>query len=391
MPSTAADTDPTPSNGSHGKPPAGDAATETSGRRRRALRWAAPVAAAALAVGGGLMANTAAADPTLPHKTPQQLLTAVASAKVAGLSGTVRESAELGLPSLPTGEGPHAGADFKDLLSGTHTLKVWTSGQDKARVALLGSYGESDLIRNGNQAWLWSSKDKSAVHLRYAGKAADHRRPTEVPATPQEAARQILDAVQPTTRVSVARNVTVAGRSAYQLVLSPKDTRSLVDQVTIAVDAKTSVPLQVQVLADGQSAPAFSVGFTSVDFTVPSADRFTFNPPAGTKVTEHKVPGGELSGKNKAQARERAKAAAEATTVVGKGWTTVVVGELPQQASDTKDPQLKQLLRALPRVSGSWGSGRLLRGTLFSAVLTDDGRVAVGAVRPALLYKALDK
>ena len=38
------------------------------------------------------------------------------------------------------------------------------------------------------------------------------------------------------------------------------------------------------------------------------------------------------------------------------------------------------VLEALPKVSGDWGSGHVLRGTLFSALLTDDGRVVVGAV-----------
>ena len=31
----------------------------------------------------------------------------------------------------------------------------------------------------------------------------------------------------------------------------------------------------------------------------------------------------------------------------------------------------------------------LLAGTAFSAVITDDGRLAVGAVKPDLLYRAL--
>jgi hypothetical protein len=47
------------------------------------------------------------------------------------------------------------------------------------------------------------------------------------------------------------------------------------------------------------------------------------------------------------------------------------------------------LLAMLPEVSGSWGTGRLLRGTLFSALVTDDGQLVVGAVEPELLYAAL--
>jgi hypothetical protein len=42
-------------------------------------------------------------------------------------------------------------------------------------------------------------------------------------------------------------------------------------------------------------------------------------------------------------------------------------------------------------VSGSWGSGHLLSGSLFSALITDDGKVLVGAVAPEKLYEAAGK
>jgi hypothetical protein len=77
-----------------------------------------------------------------------------------------------------------------------------------------------------------------------------------------------------------------------------------------------------------------------------------------------------------------------APKVVGKGWTSVVVAQLPSHATGTLPPAL---VRSLPTVSGSWGSGRLLHGALFNAVLTDDGRVAIGAVGPSLLYAALSR
>lgn len=374
------------------------------------LAWVAPVAAAALAVGGGLLANnTASAEPPLPKKTAQQLLTAVAGAHVPGLSGTVTETANLGLPSLPTsGQGPTASSDFSDLISGTHTLNVWSSGSDKSRVALLGTYGESDLVRNGNQTWLWSSKDKQATHTTFKGRIPSAQTPAAQ--TPQQLAEQALKAIDPSTSVSVSRNVTVAGRPAYELVLTPKDDRSLVNTVTIAVDSKTSVPLQVAVTADGQTKPALSAGFTKVNFSVPSASTFTFNPPAGAKVTQKTVTAPSKG--DRADAKKRADKAAADTKTVGKGWTSVVITKADQDVfgaagSGKSGPAGRvddghgtgngtgqdygQLLQSLPKVSGSWGSGRLLSGTLFSAVITDDGRIAVGAVRPELLYSALQK
>lgn len=364
---------------------------------RTAVRWVAPIAAAALAIGGGLAVSTASADPALPKKSPQELLTAVAGAKVDGLSGTVSETAKLGLPSMPS-NGPQEQSDFGSLASGTHTLKVWSAGQDKSRVSLLGTYGESSLIRNGNQAWLWSSKEKEAVHTTYDGKAAAERHSSDVPTTPQEAAQQALKAIDPSTSTEVARNVTVADRPAYELVLTPKDDRSLVGEVAIAVDAQTSVPLRVEVSADGAKDPAFSVGFTDVDFSVPAAKNFTFTPSEGTKVTEKKV-GAEEHGK--AEQHDKADAPGK---VVGDGWTSVLVTDKSfadqlGKGSDKAGPrdrsqgsgEADQMLNSLPKVSGSWGSGRLLTGSLFSAILTDDGRVAVGAVKPALLYSALEK
>ena len=51
-------------------------------------------------------------------------------------------------------------------------------------------------------------------------------------------------------------------------------------------------------------------------------------------------------------------------------------------------PMPDRAAEVLPRVDGEWGSGRLLTSRLFSALLTDDGRLLVGAVEPGLLEQA---
>lgn len=215
-----------------------------------------------------------------------------------------------------------------------------------------------------------------------------------MPTTPQQAAKQALDQIGPTTKTSVARNVTVAGRPAYELVLKPQDSDTLVSQVRIAVDGKTSTPLKVDVDAAGQNKTALSVGFRSVDFSVPDAETFRFSPPPGADVNNHKVTDNDAD-----QAQADGKTLAKASKTVGSGWTQVQVSNLnkaartkhsPKANRDTSDDkQLRQVVKSLPKVSGSWGSGHLLSGSLFSAVLTDNGRLAVGAVKPAVLYQAL--
>ena len=373
-----------------------------------------------------MIANQAAsASPDLAPRTAAQLLVDVQKARLSGLSGTVVQTSNLGLPDLPgisSGSGMGGGSSsLTSMVSGTHTWRVWYAGQDKARIALLGSLGESDVVRNGRDLWVWSSKDKTASHtVLPQGQHRGTLSPSELPATPQAAADQALAALDPTTAVTTSGSGKVDGRDAYELVLTPKrnaqgKAKTLVAQVRIAVDAVEHVPLRVQIFSTRSANPAFEVSFSQVDFAKPDASTFSFNPPPGTTVTQSR-PGAETpkgaAAEKKAKAQAKASEAATSpktsTRIVGSGWSTVVVGTVPAQlgamgtpaapgsaggktpSSDRTTRQLEALLRNLPHTSGAWGSGRLLSGTLFSVLLTDDGRFAVGAVPPAQLTAALD-
>jgi outer membrane lipoprotein-sorting protein len=350
------------------------------GSRRRIVRWAvtAGILVIALVVPASGRLLTANASPRLPSRTAAQLLTDVQTARVDALSGTVVQHSDLGLPELP-GMGPSGSSSLTSLVAGTHTMRLWYSGPDKARMALLGTLGESDVIVNGRDVWVWSSAQRTAQHRRLPAPETSARensaRARELPQTPAEATRRALAAVGPTTTVSTGDTVTVAGRSAYELVLAPRDTRSLVREVRIAVDSATKAPLRFRAFAVGQRAPAFEVGFTQVAFDRPGAEHFRFVPPPGTTVTEAR-----------ADARVPEADHAAAARVVGTGWTSVVVAKAPSLGGSA---DVEQILAALRPVHGSWGSGRLLRSSLFSVLLTDDGRVAAGAVTPDQLYAAV--
>src|ERR671920_2024705 len=101
-------------------------------RSRPALRWLVPSAAAVLVIGGGAAAGTivASADPSLPERSAAQLLVDVQNAQVDGFSGTVVQTADLGLPALPSMGGADGG-QLTSLLSGSHTIRVWYAGEDK--------------------------------------------------------------------------------------------------------------------------------------------------------------------------------------------------------------------------------------------------------------------
>jgi outer membrane lipoprotein-sorting protein len=367
---------------------------------RPALRWLVPTAAAVVVIGGGAAAGTivASADPALPERSAAQLLADLQTARVDGMSGTVVQRAELGLPpiaQLAAGAGGSGAAELSRLVAGSNTLRVWYAGPEKARVAVLGTAGETDLIRNGRDLWVWRSADNSATHLKLpaaAGQEPERKLPTGVPSTPQEAADAALAAIDPTTKVTTTGSAEVAGRAAYELILTPRDTASLVGQVRMAIDAEHHVPLRVEVYATNAAEPAFRVAFEQVDFAVPDAEQFAFNPPPGATVKDEAVPTGEEARKEHAEKHAEKKAEAPAQrrdeagepTTVGTGWTTVVVAKAPV---DRADKTVQQLLGQLPEVSGTWGKGRLLQSALFSALLTDDGRLLAGAVAPEKLYE----
>lgn len=340
--------------------------------------------------------SSAQATPPLPPRTPAQLLAAVAgrTGPLPPLTGTVVETAALGLPALPGTGDP---TSPQSLLTGSHTIRVWYADPQHVRLAIPGQLSETDVIRNGRDVWMWSSVRNTAAHVLVPAHDTAGRVPAagQSPPTPQQAARQILAAVGPSTRVGVASNVTVAGEPAYELVLAPRDGRSLVGQVRIAVDARHSVPLRVQVFPRGSAAPAFQTGFTSISFTQPAAANFAFTPPAGAKVVRQGLAGGRAAMTKAragawAAAGDRRAMAGDHDVVIGQGWLAVAV--LPATGTFSGNGnaarQLNALLGASSQVQGSWGSGRLLRTKLVSALLTSDGRLLIGAVTPSVLYSA---
>ena len=361
----------------------------------RRTRWAVPVGALAItgAVTAGSLISVAQASPGLPPRTPAQLLAQVADSsnpQTPPLTGTVVETTSLGLPSLPTTADP---TSIASLLTGSHTVNVWYSSPRHFRLAVPGQLSETDVIADGSTAWLWESTANSVTEYSLpAGSKAPATSPASAPLTPQQAAQQVLAAVGKTTAVSVDSNVTVAGQPAYELVLAPKDSRSLVGQVQIAVDGRNGVPLRLQVFARGASTPAFQVGYTAIQFVTPAPADLSFSPPPGAKVTKVNLGSQQPAGPDSQLSN---------VSTIGSGWLTVL--DLPSAGLTTPGSSgaapgsggsgdsaavLNALLHSATPVSGSWGSGRLLRTSLVSVLITNGGRMFAGAVQPSVLYTA---
>lgn len=344
---------------------------------------------------GSGMLSSASVGSDLPARSAGELLAAVENAHVDGLSGTVVENAALGLPQLPNFGGATANTtSITDLLSGSHIMRVWFAGPSKQRLALIGTVGETDVFHNATSLWLWNSESQTATHTALPTGESDKvpsPAQTHISAlTPQQLADQALAAIDPTTKVSTDGQRQVADREAYQLVLTPKASASRIGSVKVAVDGRTKIPLGVQVFARGEpKTPALDVSFTHIDLTVPGDANFNFKPSKNMTVKEQKF--GDVPG------AQRATDVAKALDVIGTGWTSVLElhdGSLlglptpgTQRAGEAAGIA-SLVLGLLEPVHGAWGSGHLLDSTLLTALITDDGRVYLGAVDPQVLYDA---
>ncbi|MDN5917998.1 MAG: outer membrane lipoprotein carrier protein LolA [Pseudonocardia sp.] len=376
----------------------------SSARRRAAAGGIGAALAAAVGIGLLVAPGGASAAPELPPVSPEDLVSSVLTAKPGPFNGTVALDNQLGLPALP---------GVPQAANGTSTARIWSGGDGKGRVSLPTAQGEKTYVADGTTRWSYDSESRTVTKTpakqgEKPGRApeAGTTGPPEVATTdPAAAAAKAIGELRTTSNVAVDGTAEIAGRPAYQLVLDPKPTeRTLLREVRIAVDAEKRVPLQLSVLANGSSEPAFQVGFTDVTFGPQDASLFAFTPPPGSTVRDEPArPDGAEPGPGAHKPGHDDKQAADRPTIVGDGWDTVVVAQTPKPDADKPGanepgeqagpdgagaPDLSQL--GTP-VSGPWGAGRQIGTAVGTAIITDDGRIAAGAVPAQVLTEALAK
>ncbi|WP_327671298.1 MULTISPECIES: DUF2092 domain-containing protein [unclassified Streptomyces] len=400
--------------------------SESAARRRKAVRYAVPVAVLGVAAAtiGLVPALASSGDPDLPDITARQLIEKIAKSDTEQLSGTVKIQTDLGLPSLggAAGGGLMGGGERGDgessadpqsklteLATGSHTLRVAADGADRQKLSILDDASEYSVIHNGDDVWAYDSKSDEAYHAKQKqgahsdGSGDDAKKaPKGVPATPKELTDEILKAGGDTTSFSVDGTSQVAGRDAYRLQIKPKQSGSTVGAVTVSVDAKTGTPLKFSLTPAGGGAAVVDAGFTKVDFAKPAASTFDFKPSKGTKVTEAdelaKAQRSEHGAMPKDLKADKLKAGGlDDVNVIGKGWTSIAELKLPKEASGLAagkgsaemPPDAQKFLNSLgDQVKGEFGSGTVYSTRLVNVLVTEDGKAYAGAVTKDALVKA---
>lgn len=394
----------------------------------------------------------------LPDKTAQEVLLMVNQDPNIAFSATITKSADLGFPALNLSTGmtdsmaksaqelaPKGMEDFVpqaansaqlaaalELVSGTQNARVYVDGPKKLRLQILDRMSERDFVVNDNKVWFYDAGTATVTYAELpkmpanlANKKAEARAIIEQYlqlasidiSTPAKAANLLLSNLDASTKVSVGSDAKVAGRTVYQLILEPRAAVSLVDSITIAIDSETGLPLDLTVKAKGQKAPAFELGFTSIDFAKPNAAIFDYATPPGATVTTVPMPTqadlakaeAELNkaksdyladpAKMQAMIKAQLKAAGvdfgalnlndlksgELPYVTGRDWSTVI--DVPASLVPAGILDNDTFSNLTKKVAG----GRVISTSLFNVLITDDGHIFAGAVTIEALQASASK
>lgn len=325
-------------------------------------------------------------DPVLPTIGAEELVASTLEARPPAFAGVAELTNELGLPAVP-------GAEALDFES----VRVFHDGDEGARVQVERESSELTLVKNADEAWAYDSQEQAAKHLTWDEADADAAREhaeAEL-ADPAQAAAQIIERLRSTSDIVVDGTARVADRAAYELVLTPKPSeKTLLREVTVAIDEETRVPLRFDVYANGTSDPVLSFGFVQFEVGAQDAELFEFTPPEGTKVDTT-----EADDAARADGAHAAEGVEERTTTIGDGWDTVVIGEVPDDlpegsADEGSFPGGQDLAGVLDQigtpVTGEFGAGSHVQVSVGGVIVTEDGRIAAGAVPQQVLVDALD-
>ncbi len=378
-------------------------------------RWI-PALVAPAVVGAVAAFPMQASAVDLPDLSPTELMVMMQGAKPVEFTGVVLKTTNLGLPALELSsmlseeevermreKTPEEFADFvpevvaseglakaMELITGEHRVRIFV-GETGMRAQILDRMSQRDLIVNQEAVWTYDSREQVATYATIdQSKVEDNKliaiRQMEWYAAeigidltnPQAVADYVMSQIGDSSEVTVGVDHYKAGRTAYELIVKPNSSVSLVDSVVLSIDSETSVPLAATVYSVEQTEPAIQVGFESISFADQDENLFTFTAPAGTEVTnldEMQVP--------EYEAPEKEPIEGEKPQMVGEDWDSVVVmpaGDVSVLAEIQDNQLLSSLLKP---VSG----GVAFETPLVKVLITNDGRIFAGAVTLSHLQK----
>ena len=378
---------------------------------RISRRWLPAIVTPAIIAGvTALPLQASAVD--LPDLSADELMVMMQAAEPAEFSGIVVKRSNLGLPTLELSsmlseaevermreKTPEEFAEFvpevietegmaeaMELIAGEPRVRVFV-GETGMRAQILDRMSQRDLIVSGNTVWSYDSREQTATFAELdkqklaEGEAQAMAELNAYAAQigldltdPQAVSDYVMSLAGEDSVITVGTDHWMAGRTAYQLIVTPKSDVSMVASVVVSLDSETGMPLALSVNSVAQVEPAMEIAFESISFADQDEALFSFTPPAGTEVTnlnelESNKPDLEMwMDMDEMEALEKPE-----PEVLGEGWASVVM----MSSAGDKDMFAEGLFAELmTEVAG----GKVFRTPLVNVLVTDSGDIYAGAV-----------
>lgn len=347
-------------------------------------RWAVVVA------GVGVLAALPAAIGALPvHQSAigaAQLLARIRDSAHAPYQGYAESTGGLALPVTQQFR------DVADLFGETTQLRAWYRGPYDWRVDTITVSGESDVHATPSGTWTWDYETNRATWTSGL-RPPDARLPIAADLLPTNLAQRLLSEANAgqVIRLPAKR---IAGRSAPGLRLIPHASGSTIDQVDVWADARTGLPLRVDV--HGSGTTVLSTRFLDFSTHRPSGSDTAFVPPPTAQVQTLDAPDiaaeiNQFVGVTPPPslgglARNPALPAFGAIGIYGSGVTELAAVPLPDQVAFSLYRQLENT--ALTSKYGLALSVGPLSMLLTDADVSGGSWLLTGTVTPDLLSRA---
>ena len=287
--------------------------------------------------------------------------------------------------------------------------RLWWSDGGSLRVELQGNSGDAQVVVHDGEFWAYDAASNQAWRGKLPpeekGEKKDHRVPTVAQIEKRlQKALEHVGVAGPDPGVE-------AGRPAYSVRATPRESGGLLGAVGLAWDSARGTPLRLGLYARGADEPVAELRATDVEYGPIDAGAFKIEPPPGADVTNVDQDSGDdeerrakladlkfeladpatLAGKRRTAVRPvGSDDHAGAALVYGKGLGAIVVfqrpfveGEKPPENGD--DPQVE-----LPTTDVNGAQARVIETPLGSAIeWTRDGvTYVVAASAPRSVVEA---
>jgi outer membrane lipoprotein-sorting protein len=354
----------------------------------------------AVGVSATAIAFALGTGPTPPAKPLAQAVhDALGSPPVEGFSANIQLTDHLlEGANLASGGGSGSGSlTSNPLLSGA-SGRLWVAKDGRARLELQNEGGDTQVLYDGKALTVYDAASNTLYRYAVPAPSSDVVQRETSPdgsssltttvskpdptraehETPSVAKIEEALAKLKQVTVSGATPTDVAGRPAYTVRVSPKESGSLLGGAELSWDADSGVPLRAAVYSSQSSAPVIELATSDVSYGAVPDSVFEFTPPPNAKIEEitfsHRHPDG---GTHSNKTADRPK-----LTTRGTGVTAVDVLESKAKAGEKP----LELPEQLPKVKvGDANAAELSTalGTVLGFERSGVRYLLVGAVTPA--------